>query len=377
MRLFLMGLILGLLGVRTASAEESVIAAAPLAFSDADLGRPYTSGFEPLIEKEGRPLFPSAKVRRITESTWSHDFVWFESTVALRANARAWFVNGSVGTSSRKRYAVWRAIQVTHALEIDDTSERRTVAGDAAYYVRKVYFGRIYEVVISGTEDVFTAGIRAELVAYGGGVEALRKKYGLEVKVTGRGLKPKAEAVFAQNTEELRMHYVKDETYNAGKPTPILVEYRRIPGGTTDEGQEIEWHEAVAPIASRTTRVRGVQVLGSNSDWTDTGLVASGTDLVVGFAEGSVTYGWGANSGPETSGTGGLDMRIGPDTFPTGKSWAIPGKTGPIKLRVRDNKHSDNRGAFTVMVVVVPKEAMEPVDCKLLDAAGETQPCPK
>ena len=70
--------------------DLTILAIAPLGMSESDLGRPYSETFEPLIGKEGRSVFPGAKPpRKVIVSAWKHQFLSFESTVALRANARA------------------------------------------------------------------------------------------------------------------------------------------------------------------------------------------------------------------------------------------------------------------------------------------------
>jgi hypothetical protein len=359
----------------TPPSDLTIAAIAPLGMTEAALGRPYSARFEPLIGKEARSAFPTAKApRKVVVSAWQHQFLTFDSSMQLRANARALTVTGSAALAKNSRVVVWRAVQLTHAIEIDDTTEPRPVGSEGAFYVRKIYFGRVYDVVISGTEESFTAGVRAELLAYGGGVDALKKKYNLRVEISARGLQPKAMAVFAQDAEEVRAAYVEDPTYNSGKPVPVLVEFRRLPGAAVEEDAPIDWKEGDpvrGPSLAAGTKLRVIRVAGSNSDWSDTGLVANAGDLVVGSAFGKVTFGWGSTSEPDTAGTGGLDVRVGTTAQPAGKSFAIVDRGGPVKLRVRDNKYSDNKGEFFASVMVIPRDALGDIDCKQVDANGQ------
>lgn len=372
-----MGLVVGccflapLAHAEAPATDLTISAIAPLGLSEQDLGRPHSARFEPLIGKEARSVFPAAKAaRKIPISAWQHKMLWIQSGLELEANARALSFSGSVGATSTSRTAVFRAVQLTHAIEVDDTTDPRPVGVDGAFYVRRISFGRVNDVVISGNQDTFTAGVRAELLAYGGSVSVAAKKYNLHTEISARGLKPKAEAVFARTEEEIRAAYVEDPSYNAGKPVPVMVEYRRVPGSTVEEDQPIEWVEGTPTLAARTS-VRVVRVAGANSAWSDTGLVAAEGDVVIGHATGKVTFGWGADSQPDTPGTGGLDMMVGPTTVPAGKSWvAVVDKPGRIMLRVRDNKHSDNKGEFVAAVMMIPRAALGEIDCAITDPAN-------
>jgi len=352
------------------ASDETITAIAPLGMSEADLGRPYSARFEPLIGKEGRTLFPKARKPRTTPlADWTHSFVWFESELKARANARALTFTGSLDASSSERVVIFRALQLTSAVEIDDTTEPRQVTADGAFYVRRIVYGRVCDVMFIGSREVFTAGVRAEVLAYGGSAEVLARKLGLRHELTCRGLAPRGDVMLARNAEEVRAAYTQDKSYKTGRPQPVLVEYRRIPGASIEAGEAVEWAPG-PPIIPAGTKRRLVIVAGSNSDWTDTGLIADKGDVVVGFAKGKVTFGWKRDAKPNTSGPGGLSVRVGTDEQPAGTSWAITGPAGPIKLRVRDNHHEDNKGEYEVDILLIPAAALGDPDCKLVDANG-------
>ncbi len=318
-------------------------------------------------------MFPGAKApRKIEVSDWISGFTFLESELALHANARALVMNVSGSAATKERYAVWRAVQITHALEIDDTTDPRPVTADGVYYLRTIYFGRVYEVVISGSEDVFTSGVRAELLAWGGSVDGLKRKFKLSVVHKGRGLKPKADAIFARTDEEIRSAYATDKTYKAGKPVPILIEYRRVPGAAVEPDVDIDWKEGAVAQTQR----RLLHVQASKSEWTDSGLRAEEGDLIAGTAAGRITYAWGgATAEPDAKDVGGLDMMVGTTTVRAGKTWAYDDRAGAIMFRVRDGKHSDNKGEYVVDVMLVPSTLLDPIDCAQVDQLQNTSPC--
>jgi hypothetical protein len=68
-------------------------------------------------------------------------------------------------------------------------------------------------------------------------------------------------------------------------------------------------------------------------------------------------------------------MRIGTTVQPGGKAWfAKVANGGELKLRVRDNKHTDNTGSYQVTIVVIPVDLLLS-DCQKLDALGVATPC--
>lgn len=347
--------------------------------NEADLGRPVSSSFAPLTGKDGALLFPGSKVRKTIINSWESSFIEVRDTTILRANARAWgIVDGSLSASSDKRFLVFRVAEREYTLEVGDAVEPRQLdAGSSAtYYVRKIHYGRIYQIVISGTKDTLDASIasKIQLLAPKFGVRDLEKQFKVNVAQKAKGLKPTRDALFATSPNEIKAAY---QDKDMGPAVPILVEYRRIGGTKIDPPADIDW-SANAGSSGPQTRVRVLTVQGNNSDWTTSSLTIAPDELVIGRAQGAVQYSsWNPRADADATGSGGLEMRIGTSVFPAGKAWIAdhPGASGELKFRVRDTKYTDNSGAFTVTVIVVHQETLK-TDCQIIDPQGTLAPCP-
>lgn len=124
-------------------------------------------------------------------------------------------------------------------------------------------------------------------------------------------------------------------------------------------------------------KIRVLTVRGDDSDWTPAGLTVGEQDLIVGTAKGTVKFGWGATAGPDATGSGGLEMRVGRKvTIQAGKAWSYTGGAGEVKLRVRDNKHDDNSGFFEVKLIVVPASVLAAAECQQQTTDGNFSLCP-
>lgn len=256
-------------------------------------------------------------------------------------------------------------------MEVNDTEDPRTTTGDASYYLRKIYYGRVYEIVISGSSDTFTTDVRADLLVAPNLVTFQKRHTNISTQVFARGLMPKMDALFARTPQEIRDSYVEDKQYNAGKPVPVLAEYRRIPGAKLDGYENIAWKKPAPSVAQ--LKVRMVRVAGDRSGWTDTGLVLQPGDTLVGSAEGQVIIGsWSGATGPDTTGNGRLEMNIDGDVGPTGRSWIRAKATGSVKLRVYDSKYTDNTGDYTAALLVVPAAAIRQGECAQVDQSGSS-----
>ena len=219
---------------------KAFIAAAPQGMSLNDLGKPYTADFVRLQGKEGQSLFPSASRPRATEQgRVDHAFVFADSQMKLGANASGWGVSLEAGMATSQRYGSYRAMQIKKVHEIDDTTDPRPTPAHAVYYPWRIYVGHSYEMLFSGSADTFHVGVQATMPFFSGGIEEFSSRYNLQGRFVGHGLKPKtAGAIFATTPEAIMANY---ET--SGKPVPILVEWREIPGRRGRQGK-IEWSRA-------------------------------------------------------------------------------------------------------------------------------------
>jgi len=250
----------------------------------------------------------------------------------------------------------------------DDTSEPRAVTPEAgaAYYLRKIYYGRMYEIVLSGTKDKLNASVASKLGAMMGldlGVEAARRRFQLDVVQKAKGLKPTKDALFARDIGEIKAAYSVEDM---GPAVPVLVEYRRIPGAAVEPEAPIDWTPPSAVAAAPAMQARGLRVQAANSNWTSAGITLTAGDVLIGKAEGSVSFsGWQNDADAGASGDGGLDIQVGGVVSRAGKVWTVSRQTGEVRLRVRDGKHSDNKGAYVVRLLVVPKETLELAECQV------------
>lgn len=343
-----------------APAEDLTIkAAAPDGLSEKALGRPYSTAFQPLVGKEGKSVFPEAKVPIKSEaSSFTLEFREIRNSHELAANASGWGVEASGSASSSKRHLYYRAVQITSAVEIDDTTEPRSVSATGAYYLRKIYYGRTYEVLISADASVLSGEVKAKILSFGGEVSAMKSKFNVTTQIFSRGLKPKASAIFATTDEEVRKAYTEDKEYNYGNPVPILVEYRRVPGAAFDDFEEVIWQE----VSSDAQLVRAaLQVDSKDSDWQSCGITLGENDWLVGTATGKVSIGkWSDDGVPGTRTNGGLEIKIGAKTFQGGGAFVVKGTEaqGEVKFRVRDDKYTDNKGSFEVVTMLLPSAAL-------------------
>ena len=69
-----------------------------------------------------------------------------------------------------------------------------------------------------------------------------------------------------------------------------------------------------------------------------------------------------------------MDLNIDGTISSPGKKWVSGHASGTVRLRVYDTDYSDNSGAYSVTLVVVPEAAFKGSDCARVDASGVT-PC--
>jgi hypothetical protein len=212
---------------------------APLGMSLKDLGRPYTAGFQRIQGPGGASLFPkSGEPSPTKQNLMKSEALVIEDEQMLYAQASAWGFGGIESmTSSGSRYAVYRAMIISDVYEIDDTTLMRKAPKDAVYYPARIYFGHVYEVVVSGSESSFDTSIAAEFGIFGGSIDDFVYRNKLSVKASGRGLKPTTgKAIFARTEFDI------EQSYSASQEdaVPILVEWQVIPG-REEPNKKIAW----------------------------------------------------------------------------------------------------------------------------------------
>jgi hypothetical protein len=238
--------------VPVARREErlAVEAAAPRGISEAYLGRPFDAQFRPLVGADAAPLFANAEtgvpdVRVVPINEFDHSLVAIGNSTDLSANLGAWgIVSAEAGTASDRRFASYRAYQIDDMREVDDARAIGAVPPGAVWYLARVYYGRRYEVVFSGSARTFHAGVQARLKVVSGGMHAFASQNHLEVRVIGTGLAPTSDdAIFARTPEEIEASYSAAED-----PTAIYVEYRRVPGRDAGMVEDIAWVQPLRTV---------------------------------------------------------------------------------------------------------------------------------
>lgn len=339
---------------------DTLFASAPLGLGHQDLGRPYDAKFEPIVGKEGKAVFPAAKEHHhTTVNAFSHEYVAVENSWQLLANAGGWGISARMDAAESQRHVAFRVYQITEVHEVDDTDEPRTTSAEGVWYVRRIYMGRSYEIILSGSSESFSAGIKAEFLMAGGEVEGFRRKYKLSMQVRGRGLKPKGKAIFARTPDEIEQGYEADKS----EPVPIFVEFRRMPGAAGQIPAPIEWQQSDTKAPGIVTTM--VSVDSTNDEWAPSGLTVMGGDVIVVFAVGQVDInGRGRMREPDAKDSygkpdaGALQLKIGTNNYETAGSryTTIAPADGDLKFRVLDTNYLDNQGSYTLGVMVIPKD---------------------
>lgn len=235
---------------KTSAAPTTMIGTAPMGISEAHLGQPFDARFEAYAGPDGAKLFPKGKMRKQALGQMEHKIETMDSKRSVNANVRAWGsgwgVRAGGGTSGETRFASYRASQLAEFREVDDATEMRTPPLGATWYLARIYYGRSFELVMSGDARTFNASVKASIFAFSGGAKTLTQKTGLTASAIGRGLEPvSGDALFAQSGEEITKAYRA-----TGEPVPIYVEYRTIPHTCVPDDEPVPWLE---PGSTRVT----------------------------------------------------------------------------------------------------------------------------
>jgi len=214
----------------------SIITTAPEGMTASDLGRVFDSAFQPLAGQkamfktkapEGYPVF-------------RHSVALVEDRITLAATVRSWGLTTDAGR--KRRFASYRAEQITEIHAVDDMAPPDSAPDSATYYLAKVYYGRSFEVRLSGEEKQFHSGLAGVFLSgkLDGGLKSFAEKNRLEFTAVGRGLRPKSgTAIYAKEPGEIEQNYTADGSV----AVPVEVEYRLIPGRSLPSTEPILWHK--------------------------------------------------------------------------------------------------------------------------------------
>ncbi len=182
---------------------------APEGFSVQHLGAPLDANFQPLIGGGAVSMFPQSGSPSVTPMNEMHvDTSLVRSTGELKANARAWFVNAGVSTTTDRRHALFRVVQITSVHELHDNTLMAQPPPGAVYYPWRIYMGHSYWEVVEGDSHTFSGKIGAEFLHWGASISDFKGKYHLESHAGGRGLVPKTgAAIFARSPQEIQANY--------------------------------------------------------------------------------------------------------------------------------------------------------------------------
>jgi len=216
----------------------SIITAAPEGMTAGDLGRVFDAAFQPLAGNGA--LFKPKPAEDYP--VFRHSVALVEDRITLAATARSWGLNSDA--SRARRFASYRAEQVAEIHAVDDMTPPRPAPATAMYYLAKVYYGRSFEVRLSGDEKQFNAGLAGTFLSgkFEGDLKSFAGKNRLEFTAIGRGLKPRSDAaIFAKQPSEIEANY----TVDGSVAVPVAVEYRLIPGRALPTVDPIPWRKPV------------------------------------------------------------------------------------------------------------------------------------
>lgn len=174
--------------------------------------------------------------------------------MSLEANLSAWqTVNASLGYSTDRRFATYRAFQIRSISTLDDRADYDEAPLGAAFYISRIYWGYSYEAVFDGDRRRMNAAVGALLPMVNGEVSSFANGSQLRTTFSGIGLHPRSgTAIFARAEDQIMAAYDTD-----GAPAPVFVDYRAIPGRTIGPNLGI----ALDPGYRVTIRFRSLHVV--------------------------------------------------------------------------------------------------------------------
>jgi hypothetical protein len=234
------------------TATDVIFAPPPtLAFSERDLGAPYTANFQAYRGPDGRSVFPKGRVATGPVSRHEGSVFTIDTEQSLHAHAGAWGVQVSGGTASKSRFAAHRVLQIDRCSWVDDRTALRHAPPDAVYYPAVVCFGHRYEAVLEGSASQFSAGVKASFLLFSAGMDAFASQHKLKLNIKADGLRRKKDCSTLTFSDQASFEACFEPAETA--PTPVLVEWRVIPGRKPPPGK-VAWQ------ATKTADCGGTQV---------------------------------------------------------------------------------------------------------------------
>jgi len=229
-------------------AQDSVMMVAPPGTTERTLGLLYDANMRPLRES----VVPTGAGESVPEVRTYREVRQSASQAELRANARLWGIGASGATGSSQSVGYIRAISLERVLQTP--RDLRAPAPEqlprgAAYYVSRVYFGRMFELRITGTRRSVEADVR--ILAYGGGGSSTSQSTQTEGYTLG--LHPRGDrlqAMAADTPDEILEHFTSDE-----RAVPILIELEALRPTSLAEQSESPPRQGQARYEIQVTRL--------------------------------------------------------------------------------------------------------------------------
>jgi len=205
------------------------------------LGRAYDGDFLPCSGPKARSVFKETRIQApVDVHEMQHNLDFVDNSVQLAANASAWGVRGGFDASRSKRFSTYRAYQVEKVVEVDDAVALGDPPPEGVYFLWRIHYGRMYEVVLEGDKKEFTAEAKASYIAWSGDIKAFASKTNLTWSVRGVGLKPTGDGLLKlSDPSEVDKYYTADPA--VASAVPIFVEYKVIPGKELPVAESFEW----------------------------------------------------------------------------------------------------------------------------------------
>ena len=194
---------------------------APPGTSARNLGQLYDGLVQPM-----RQSLPTAwDAEEVADSRTYREVTRLATATEVHANARVWGIGVQAGASGQHSVGYIRAIALERVAQIPHTHavpQRSALPEGAAYFVSRIYYGRMFELRVEGN----SREVRAAVGALAAGAGASTRHVSVHTEGITMGLRPRADALTAMAaaspTEILQTFQVAEEA------VPILVELEAL-----------------------------------------------------------------------------------------------------------------------------------------------------